>query len=405
MKLGSLFSGYGGLDQAVHAVFPGAETRWVSDIESGPCKILAHRYPDVPNLGDITRINWADVEPVDIIAGGSPCQDLSTAGKRAGMRTGTRSGLWESMREAIAIIKPAFVVWENVLGALSAEANSDSELEFDKGPLGGGADGSALRAIGRVLGDLSSLGYDSQWTVIRASDVGAPHHRARVFLLGVRQGVEVPSFVEPGVGTVRDNFEVLPTITTQDTDAPVPSQLKRNTIPLNTLVVTLPTPNTMDTLPARSGEAREKALRRGGETSRRESTGNLREEIAHLPTVDTNGDNRRTSSFSNDGNNFYDIVKDNQWGKYAEAIHRWEHTRGVPAPDPTVVSPSTGRPVLSPMFTEWMMGLPTGWITDVPGITRTEAIRACGNGVVPQQAAAALRELLQDATLEAPDVA
>ena len=192
LKLGSLFSGYGGLDQAVHAAFGDVESRWVSDIEPGPCKVLAHRYPNVPNLGDITRIDWADVEPVDIIAGGSPCQDLSTAGKRAGMRTGTRSGLWESMREAIAIIKPSFVVWENVLGALSAGANSDSELEFDKGPLGGGADGCALRALGRVLGDLSSLGYDAQWAVIRASDVGAPHHRARVFMLGVRQGVEVP---------------------------------------------------------------------------------------------------------------------------------------------------------------------------------------------------------------------
>ena len=162
LKLGSLFSGYGGLDMAVHEAFGDVETRWVSDIEPGPCKILAHRYPDVPNLGDITTVDWADVEPVDIIAGGSPCQDISAAGKRAGMRPGTRSGLWESMREAIAIIKPAFVVWENVLGALSAGANSDSELEFDKGPLGGGTDGHSLRAIGRVLGDLSTLGYDAQ---------------------------------------------------------------------------------------------------------------------------------------------------------------------------------------------------------------------------------------------------
>lgn len=86
--IGSLFSGYGGLDLAVDLVFPGATVRWVSDIEEGPKRVLAYRYPDAPNLGDITAIDWATVEPVDIITGGSPCQDLSHAGKRAGMRDG-----------------------------------------------------------------------------------------------------------------------------------------------------------------------------------------------------------------------------------------------------------------------------------------------------------------------------
>jgi DNA (cytosine-5)-methyltransferase 1 len=99
----------------------------VSDIDKGACKILAHRFPGVPNLGDITTVDWSQVEPVDVLTGGSPCQDLSHAGKRAGMTEGTRSNLWVAMREAIAQLRPGLVVWENVRGAYSAEA--DSELE------------------------------------------------------------------------------------------------------------------------------------------------------------------------------------------------------------------------------------------------------------------------------------
>ena len=108
MRHGSLFSGYGGIDRAIADVF-GAETAWVSDVDPGANAILAHRYPDAPNLGDITKVDWSTVEPVDIISGGSPCQDLSMAGRRAGMTDGSRSNLWVSMREAIAAIRPSFI--------------------------------------------------------------------------------------------------------------------------------------------------------------------------------------------------------------------------------------------------------------------------------------------------------
>lgn len=87
------------------------------------------------------------------------------------------------------------------------------------------------------------------------------------------------------------------------------------------------------------------------------------------------------------------IVRDNLWGDYAAAITRWEHVLGRPAPAPTMTS-SKGNPQLSPAFVEWMMGMPAGWVTDAPGITRNEALKALGNGVVPQQAAAALRTML-----------
>ena len=97
--LGEVCAGYGGIGLGLGML---GETRtvWVADIEPGPRRVLAHRVPDAPNLGDITSVDWGRVEPVDVIAGGTPCQDMSTAGLRAGMRVGTRSGLWSSMLAA-----------------------------------------------------------------------------------------------------------------------------------------------------------------------------------------------------------------------------------------------------------------------------------------------------------------
>lgn len=146
MKIGSLFSGYGGLDLAVEAV-TGAQPAWFCEFDPAPSKVLAHHWPDVPNHKDVTQIDWADVEPVDILTGGSPCQDLSQAGKRAGMTEGTRSNLWVNMREAINHLRPRLVVWENVLGALSAPAESESDAATSNMEQGGGTTGSAPRRI------------------------------------------------------------------------------------------------------------------------------------------------------------------------------------------------------------------------------------------------------------------
>ena len=120
-RVGSLFSGYGGLDLAVEEVFDG-ETAWFSEFSPAPARVFAHHWPGVPNLGDITTIDWNAVEPVDVICGGFPCQDVSTVGKRAGLAPGTRSGLWARMAEAIDVLKPEWVVAENVRGLLSATA-------------------------------------------------------------------------------------------------------------------------------------------------------------------------------------------------------------------------------------------------------------------------------------------
>jgi DNA (cytosine-5)-methyltransferase 1 len=185
LTLGELFAGYGGLGRAVEQVFD-AELRWYSEFDPAPSAIMAHHWPGAPNLGDITKIHWPSVEPVDIISGGSPCQDLSAAGRRRGMTEGTRSNLWAQMREAIAVIRPRYVVWENVRGAYSATAISD--LEPCPGCMGDTGNGKpALRAFGRVLGDLADIGYDCQWRGLRAADVGAPHGRFRVFILARRR--------------------------------------------------------------------------------------------------------------------------------------------------------------------------------------------------------------------------
>lgn len=180
MRIGSLFSGAGGLDMAVEQVF-GGEVIWQSEVDKAASKVLEYRFPCAPNLGDITAIDWKTVEPPDVLCGGFPCQDVSAAGKRAGIKDGTRSGLWSVFADAIDQLQPPLVVIENVRGLLSAQAHRN--VEPDEGTMGDRSDRPVLRALGAVLGDLSDLGYDAQWTTFAAADVGAPHRRERVFIL------------------------------------------------------------------------------------------------------------------------------------------------------------------------------------------------------------------------------
>ena len=180
MKIGSLFSGYGGLDLAVSKL-TGAEVAWHCEWEDAPSKILEAHFPGVPNYRDVSEVDFTQVEPVDILTGGFPCQDLSLAGKRAGLKEGTRSGLWSEFHRAIQEIKPKLVVIENVRGLLSAKANNG--MEYSDEVLGILNGKPAIRALGAVLGDLADIGYDAKWSGVRASDAGAPHQRFRVFII------------------------------------------------------------------------------------------------------------------------------------------------------------------------------------------------------------------------------
>jgi DNA (cytosine-5)-methyltransferase 1 len=152
LTVGSLFSGIGGLDLGLERA--GMTVRWQSEIHPYACRVLAKHWPDVPNLGDITTIDWSTVEPVDLICGGYPCQPFSVAGTRNGADDPRH--LWPHMLGAIRLLRPRWALLENVPGHLSL-------------------------GFGRVLGDLAESGYSVEWDCIPASSVGAPHRRDRVF--------------------------------------------------------------------------------------------------------------------------------------------------------------------------------------------------------------------------------
>jgi DNA (cytosine-5)-methyltransferase 1 len=353
LRAGELCAGYNGLGMAIEAVF-GATPAWFSEFDPAPSKILAYHYPNVPNYGDMTAIDWAAIEPVDIISGGTPCQDLSHAGKRAGMTEGTRSNLWVQMRESIAVQRPKFVVWENVRGSFSAEA--DSDLEQCPGCVGDPTDGRVfLRALGRVLGDLADLGYDAEWRGLRAADVGACHPRYRVFVL---------AFDPRRVGR-EEALEHYGRRPQAHNRASFPDQSNRLALrpgPLGASAIE----------DADVATGCERGIAAPGQTE------------SWRPRTDAGGRDRAPTT---------EPVID--WGEYAEAIARQESVMGRRAPAPTEPTGRDGNQRLSPRFTEWMMGLPDGWVTDPAiGISRNDQLKACGNGVVPQQAASALRDML-----------
>jgi DNA (cytosine-5)-methyltransferase 1 len=157
LGVGSLCTGYGGLDLGVAVAFERAELRWCAESDPMASRIVAARFPRSPNLGDITAIDWRTVEPVEVITAGFPCQDISCAGHGGGIEKGTRSGVWLNIMDAVRLLRPGLLVVENV-----------AALRW--------------RGLGRVLGDLAEAGYDTTWCSVRASDIGAPHRRERVFI-------------------------------------------------------------------------------------------------------------------------------------------------------------------------------------------------------------------------------
>ena len=383
LKIGSLFSGVGGLDLAVESFF-GGETVWHCEWENEPSKVLAARWPGVPNFGDVTAVDWSTVEPVDIICGGFPCQDLSLAGRRSGMRPGTRSGLWADFLRAIDALKPKVVVIENVRGLLSGCAESASDSELGQCPRCVDPDGGAghtpnVRALGRVLGDLSALGFDAEWHGLLASDVGAPHGRFRVFVLAYARGVRLGSGWDSIPGEAASGRAS--TVSGGRADAP-----------LNLL----PTPAAMN---PNDGESTETWLARRERVKLTAKNGNgmgmpLAIAVQLLPTPRASRGASGTETMyalgaerDDTGDQQGNVVGETQWGDYEPAVRRWEAiTR--PAPAPTLPDGKNGNHRLAAVFPEWMMGYCAGWVTDVIG--RNPAIKACGNGVVPQQAYAAL---------------
>ncbi len=253
-----------------------AETVWVSEIDKYASQLIDARI-NKPNLGNLKVIDWATVEPIDVLTAGYPCQPFSTAGNRKG--ADDERHLWPYIKTAISILRPRFIVLENVRG------------HFGFG-------------FGDVLSDLAHIGYNARWTLVRASDVGAPHRRERLFIVAYPNG----------------------------------KGLQR-----------------------RSG-ARYGFNQNAVEHSHADSlgcslVGNISGKIRH----------KRQSQFKFD--------------ELGEEIYN------------QAVPPALDQDKLNPVFVEYMMGLPKGWVTDV-GLSRTQQLKILGNGVVPQQAYYALQLLL-----------
>jgi DNA (cytosine-5)-methyltransferase 1 len=153
---GSLFAGIGGIDLGLERA--GWECRWQVEWDEFCQHVLAHHWPDVPRYGDITAVDWTGVEPVDLIAGGFPCQPFSLAGQRRG-KDDVR-WLWPEFATAVRLLRPRHVLVENVPGLLAGHGG-----------------------MGDVLGDLARLGYDAEWDSVPAAAVGAPHLRYRVWIV------------------------------------------------------------------------------------------------------------------------------------------------------------------------------------------------------------------------------
>ncbi|MER5938908.1 DNA cytosine methyltransferase [Streptomyces sp. NPDC001928] len=328
----ALCAGYGGLEAAIRARIGGLVAAYAEN-DPFAATVFAARHPGVPNLGDIRNVGWDQVREMyrpDVIGAGFPCRNTSNAGRRDGIN-GQWSRVWKNVAQAVGVIRPRLVFLENVAALRS-------------------------RGLDVVAADLAALGYDARWTCVRAGDAetGAPHERDRWFAVAhpadadphqlgrywragnvaEAQGRDEPAHRRHEAARTPAAVSLLPTPAARDWKSGASKLLGLNARPLNEVAVNL------------------------------------------LAGVDTtlSGPVRLDERWvASDGTDF------------GPAIRRWEGITGRPAPCPT--EPGTrGNRRLSPLFTEWMMGLPEGWVTAVPGIPRKEQLKILGNGVVPRQA-------------------
>lgn len=401
---------------AVEALFD-AETKWVSETDPDLDGFFELRYPNAPNLGDLTEID--SPPPADIVTAGFPCQPFSQAGNQKGSSDDRH--LWPHIADLVGRMDPPprLLVLENVPRLLTIEGGD---------------------VMARVVYDLAQLGYVGSWRLLRASDVGACHRRNRWFCVAAhtertqrranvkgrqsqrrasagrdsetatdtgsqrrRQNPRSPHGYEAadaGRSTSNDNGagpqRLLPTPRTTDSNGP--GVHGDGGLDLRTAVTLLPTPNTRDSTPPRPKEKWE-AMRASGSGG----GANVREYVAYLlptptallptPTAtDAKGSRNATAGRSPDakpssgGWTLNDIRHADRFGEFQLAVDRHALIVGRLAPEPV----DDGR--LSERFVEWMMMLPEGWVTDLD-ISRRAKLRILGNGVVPAQAYAAVSNL------------
>jgi DNA (cytosine-5)-methyltransferase 1 len=313
MRLGSMFSGIGLLDLGLERA--GFETVFQVENDKRCWPVLERRFPNAERYRDVKTVDWDTVPPVDALAGGFPCQPFSAAGLRKGASDDRY--LWPEFARAIRILRPRLVILENVSALLGAPE------------------------WGTVLGDLAEAGYDTKWTTVRASDLGAPHKRERVFAVAYASEQPTRGFTGPALGTQEERQ-----------DAKGESNCNG------------------------SGDGGVSVAYASG-PGRRGSKLTI-EEGQQAPGCDGSASH---PDGARQGRAREELPEEQSgpvgWGTYTGAIRRWERlTR--PAPQPT---DQKGR--LSVQFVEWMMGAPGGY---TEGMSRAAALHALGNGVVVQVA-------------------
>ena len=316
MKIGSLCTGYGGLDMAVEAFF-NAQTIWVSEIDKYASKIIDKRI-NKPNLGNLKNVDWSQVPAIDILTAGYPCQPFSHAGNRKG-ETDERH-LWPYIKEIISILRPSVVVLENVRGHLS--------LGFKE-----------------VLQDLTQIGYNARWQVVRASDVGAPHQRARLFIIAYPNGNACEE-------SRRDDRSISEA-SSQQFDG---SNRQINGIGVEAY----------------------------SDTDSTGSQGWTSTSLSQWVSANRHSDQGATINASTQQQPY-----DGQMSQLGQRFIARSNMHLQDVPSPLV----EGR--LNAQFVEYMMGLPSGWVTDID-LSRAQQLKILGNGVVPQQAYYALELLTND---------
>lgn len=419
--VGSVCTGYGGLDLGVLAALGGGRIAWCADPDPHIAAILAARMPGVPNLGDVRAIDWAAVQPVEVLTAGFPCQDISAAGRRAGIENGARSGLWTDIVAGVRLLRPALLVVENV-----------AALRWRHG------------GLHRVLGDLAEAGYDALWRSVRAADIGAAHRRERVFLCAWPRPGTADRIVDAAGADAADADRARRFLQRhlrgQQAGRPVavgPGAVAADADRLGREELHPPHAGRR-AVAARPGAVATHAEgighRHGGAPGGRrvptavaaagapggrpagvpaDAAGDRRDQRlpgatwlqrgpdvalgSDAPADDGQCDTRRRHLLAVPALSDQDYDPERgevNWGVYAPAVRRWERVLGRPAPCPTQPG-RHGRPVLAPAFVEWLQGLEPGWVTGL-ALPRTAELRALGNGVVPQQAAHAVGLLLTD---------
>lgn len=355
ISVGSLCTGYAGLDMGV-ATALGANARllWTADNDPRITHLLTHRFPDVPNLSDLAAVRWPRVQRPEVVTAGFPCQEVSTAGTGAGIKKGTHSSVLHYVIDTVRHLRPHLLVLENV-----------AALRW-KG-----------RGLDRVLSDLARVGYDASWCCVRASDIGAPHRRERIFVAAhpVRQRRT------PRPGRPRTAYAA------RTTGAGV-----RCAVPSAPHARVRTNMHCAHHRRAHPLPGKFAAHTAGQRCHQRQTAADRFTRAPHAALCGHRYDHRRPGPETARTA----VPFAYSWGNYGPAIRRWEKVLGAAAPVPTEIG-TRGQPWLSAALVEWMMGLLQGWGTDPSlALPRSAQLQALGNGMVPQQAAAAVRHLLDE---------